>query len=171
MELPASVVEFEDTLDRIFQELEEAPTLTSGVGVLGPGAAYALVWEFGNIRQHKQGPKTVLGVNPVTGERVWMSIQAPWGYVRSNESEMWTVINQEIEKAKLGNTRQEVWREMNEVSTRIAVECQKIIRKAAPIDTGELRADIQEILPGDMPAWEADAQDQDTILEMMGGME
>lgn len=165
--IPATVLELDFKLDEIYSELEQDNNISSGVGVFGPAAAYALVWEFGNLRQHQQGPRTVMGVNLATGAQVWMSSQAPWGYVRASEADMWLVIEEEIKKARLGNTRAEVWKQLNEVATRIAVKCSRIIREAAPEDSGELKSNIIPLLPGDM----AGMDETETTLVMTGGEE
>src|SRR3954471_15404856 len=93
-----------DKLDELLLELEEHDKeISAGVATVGEPAAYAEVWEWGNVRQTKKGPKTVLGINP-DGEKVWLTIQAPFGYIRINENEFWQAVKDELAKVKFKST-------------------------------------------------------------------
>ena len=128
----------------------EAWTINAGVEVRGDAAAYALVWEFGNVRQHTKGPKTTLGVNLMTGERVWLTIQAPFGYVRVNEQEYWQIIKKNLQKLNLGGrTKQEIRASLEAVAYQCAQEICLLIQDTVPVDTGYLRDSIFPVEPGD----------------------
>lgn len=136
-------------LDKFLQELGNDGVVESGVSVEGEAAAYAEVWEWGNSRQQRQGPKTVLGTNP-RGERVWLSSQAPFGYIWTNEGKFWDSISQELKQVTFdGPTKRDVTEELKKASIRIATEIAKTISEAAPIDTGQLSESFRVVEPGD----------------------
>jgi hypothetical protein len=102
-----------------------------------------------NVRQHKKGPKTTLGVNLETGEQVWLTIQAPTGYVRVNEERYWRIIRDHLQALTLaGTTRVEIRRELEKAAYSMAKEIAEVIRETAPIDEGALRASILALPPG-----------------------
>ena len=128
-----------DHLDEFLLEMvEHDQEISAGVASMGDAAAYAEVWEWGNVRQSKPGPKTVLGTNP-NGEQVWLSIQAPFGYVRINENQYWEVLKQELAKVQFKSTNA---RGITEELEAAAEEAMKIIAQIigdhAPVDTGDL---------------------------------
>jgi hypothetical protein len=131
-----------------FAQADRTP-IEAGVGVEGPAAAYALVWEWGNIRQTKIGPKTTIGTNP-DGERVFLSIQAPHGYIRVNTPLYWAAFEQEIGRLKFTSTTAEgIHEEFQQVVERTASRVRDIIREHVPVDTGQLYDDIRVISAGD----------------------
>src|SRR5580765_2079633 len=81
-----------------YKEAADAGPVRGGVISEGDAAAYALVWEWGNARQTKEGPKTVRGINP-DGQPVWLSIQAPYGYIRIHEAESVNIIEMVLANA------------------------------------------------------------------------
>src|SRR6266850_3972819 len=88
-----------DKLDEFMLEFEQHDQeIKSGVMVVGDAVGYAEVWEWGNLRQTKPGPRTVIGTNP-KGDMVWLSSQAPFGWIRVNEDEIWNAVRKELEKA------------------------------------------------------------------------
>ncbi len=139
-----------DKLDFLFLELKEQAGLTeAGVKVEGEAAAYALVWEWGNARQHQIGPKTTLGVNP-DGKRVYLSIQAPTGYIRVNTPLFVAALKEELAKVRFSNVSTGgVSAELEKAAKRTALRMRDIIREHAPVDSGELHDDIQVVNPGD----------------------
>lgn len=122
-----------------FEELHDEP-VSVGVAVVGPAAAYAEVWEWGNVRQTKKGPRTVLGTNP-DGESVWLSSQAPNGYIRVNEDKYLGIVKIELEKVKFSSPDGAAMkRELQDAGKRIMEQVADVIREAAPVDTGQLRS-------------------------------
>src|SRR5580704_18942643 len=100
-----------DKLDEFLLEFQEHDQeVNVGIVSVGDAAAYSEVWEWGNVRQTKQGPRTVLGTNP-DGKQVWLSIQAPTGYIKINENNFWEAIKDEMSKATFERTTP---REINE---------------------------------------------------------
>jgi hypothetical protein len=103
-----------------------------------------------NVRQHKQGPKTTLGINLMTGEQVWLSIQAPSGYIRVNEQEYWSIMNKCFRELTLaGTTTEEIRKEIEAAAYKAARLIAEVIRDTAPEDSGLLRASILAVKPGD----------------------
>jgi len=148
--LSPSIQFSEDKLDELILEMKEQNQLTeAGVKIEGPAAAYGLVWEWGNARQTKKGPKTVRGTNP-DGERVWLSIQAPHGYIRVSLPLYNAIIKQELAKVRFTNTATgRVSQELEKAAVRAVKRIAKIIQDHAPVDSGELRDDIKIVMPGD----------------------
>lgn len=131
------------------KELEDDGLVESGVSVEGPASAYAEVWEWGNMRQTKKGPKTVLGTNP-RGERVWLSSQAPYGYIWRNEVNFWRSISQELEKVSFrGTTKQAVTGELEKACEKATKEMAGTIGESAPVDTGQLSDSFRSVPSGD----------------------
>lgn len=151
------LIEFE--LDKFLLEFQQqSKQVEAGVSVEGPAAAYALVWEWGNARQHQIGPRTTVGVNP-DGKRVFLSIQAPRGYIRVNTPLYWAALDQEMQKVKFsGNTPGAINDELQTAATRIANRIRDIIREHAPVDTGQLHDEIKTVKVGDTLLDEAEDQ-------------
>jgi flavin-binding protein dodecin len=139
-----------DKLDEMFLEMKEQNKLVeAGVKVEGPAAAYALVWEWGNARQTKKGPKTTLGINP-DGERVWLTIQAPHGYIRVGEPLYVKALQKELSKVRFTSTSTgSISQELQNAAIRAAKTMRDIIKEHAPVDSGELRDGIKLVEPGD----------------------
>jgi hypothetical protein len=136
-------------LDGYKKAAEEGP-VRGGVVVEGDAAAYALVWEWGNARQTKQGPKTVKGINP-DGSEVWLSIQAPSGYIAIHENEFLQIIDYQLGQIDLSEaeTGKEIRDEMKKASLASARMIAEIIRDFAPVDKGLLRESIEATDPND----------------------
>jgi len=132
------------------QEASEEGPIRGGVVSEGDAAAYALVWEWGNARQTQKGPKTVRGENP-DGESVWLTIQAPMGYIRINEAEYIRIIEDQLGAMDLGNleTGQDIRKAMKAASGRAANLIAEVIKQFAPIDSGALRDSIGAADPDD----------------------
>ena len=137
-------------LDKFLLEFQQQnKTVEAGVGVEGPGAAYALVWEWGNARQTQIGPRTTIGINP-DGTRVFLSIQAPRGYIRVNTPLYWAALESELNKVKFsGSTTLAIREELERAAVKAANRIRDIIREHVPVDTGQLHADIRTIGIGD----------------------
>lgn len=155
-----TVKELKKILDVMKKSADEGP-VRGGVMSEGDAAAYALVWEWGNARQTQKGPKTVLGTNP-DGEQVWLSIQAPFGYIRINEDEYVRILQEELEQADFGDLegdtiRLELWLASHRAAERIA----EVIRGTVPVDTGNLQESIVAMDPDD-----PDLQGGDENLEL-----
>jgi hypothetical protein len=146
-------------LDKFLLEFEQQHgEVSSGVSVEGPAAAYALVWEWGNARQVRVGPKTTVGTNP-DGKKVFLSIQAPRGYIRVNSPLYWAALEQEMQKVKFaGTSTGAIHDELEAAAERIATRVRDIIREHAPVDTGQLHDEIQVVSVGDILLDESDEQ-------------
>lgn len=121
-----------------------------GVVSEGDGAAYALVWEWGNARQTKQGPKTVRGTNP-DGEEVWLSIQAPEGYIRISEPVYIAILQEKLAGINFSDISNgsAIRKEILKASQEAAIEIAEIIKENAPEDTGQLKNSIKPAKPND----------------------
>jgi hypothetical protein len=139
-----------DKLDEFLLEFEQHDRMVSaGVQVIGEGAAYALVWEYGNVRQTQYGPRTVMGVNP-DGTSIWMSTQAPYGYIATNTQEYYDIATAVLtglrfDQPDAAAMNAELERGARLISRRMA----EIVKDAAPKDTGVLARGIQPVDPGD----------------------
>lgn len=156
---------FAKELSRIDKKVE------GGVAVVGPAAAYALVWEWGNARQTKKGPKTTLGINP-DGSRVWLSIQAPKGYIRVLRPIFSRIIDQEIAKVKFKDlSANSLQKELSSAASRITERLAKIIAEHAPEDSGNLKSSIisltqNQLVAYDLEKFEEEAEYIPTELEL-----
>lgn len=119
----------------------------AGLMATGPAAAYAEVWEWGNARQVKQGPRTVQGVNP-DGETVWLSTQAPMGYIAIHSDKYLEIIRDEISKLALSGgigTNDE----LKQVAHKAMERIKEVVSESAPVDSGQLRDCFQVVDDGD----------------------
>jgi hypothetical protein len=139
-----------DKLDEFLLEFaEHDQEVNAGVASVGEAAAYADVWEWGNIRQSKPGPKTVLGTNP-DGEQVWLSIQAPFGYIKIHENDYWDALKQELAKVKFSSTNAKgITEELAAAGKRAMKLCAQLISDSAPVDRGTLKDSFKVIEDGD----------------------
>lgn len=167
--IPAVEIDFSEAEETFLSELEDVGSMEVGVASVGEAASYALIWEFGNVRQTKKGPKTTLGVNRLTGEQVWLSIQAPTGYIRVNEDKYWRIIRDCLDEVELsGTTSQEIRAELEKAAYEIARQIADVIRETAPEDSGALKASILVLKPGDeMLDDEQDFENQVETLEFI----
>lgn len=117
-----------------------------GVMSYGEAAAYALVWEFGNARQTKEGPKTTLGITP-DGEQVWLSIQAPSGYIRIHDAEFREILTEELGRVLIFSTN--LRKELEDASYRAARRIAPLIESTAPVDEGKLVASVLALYAND----------------------
>lgn len=159
-------IEF-DKLDEFLLEFEEHDLEVSvGVMVVGDAAAYAEVWEWGNTRQKKQGPKTVLGPNP-NGEIVWLSTQAPEGWIRRNEDQMMVALVKELEKVTFDSPNAAQMTKQMETAMRAGAEkAVEILKEHVPVDSGQLRDSIKVVPAGDAML---SAEGDTGALEITGG--
>lgn len=150
------------------KELELNVTVSSGVVAEGDAASYALIWEFGNVRQHKKGPKTVLGVSLATGEQVWLSTQAPQGYIRVCEPIFWRYIREEIQNVQIGQGNLDATKkELKDMAMRVARKMQAELQRTVPVDSGALRESITPVADGD-PVLDEPDKFPGQILQMEG---
>lgn len=142
---PMPLAIFDDIDTASLDDLENIKTITGGIGVFGPAAAYALVWEMGSKRT-QTGPKTVWGVNR-DGEVRIFSMQAPAGYVGVISDQFWPIIEHELSKVDYGGRNIQIQLEVavDNASQRIA----RLVSDNAPVDSGDLRAGIQYLDSGD----------------------
>lgn len=159
--IPSMSVELKG-YDKFLSELEKGFEIKTGVASIGKAAAYVFVWEYGNARQEQEGPKTTKGVNP-DGEVVWLSIQAPSGFIAVSESQYQQILKDELSKVTFkGNTAKEIKKELEDASYRAMQRIAKIIAKNAPVDSGDLRDTIKPVKSGSALL----DQEDDRILEI-----
>lgn len=144
-----TVKKLQKLLDGYSKAADGGP-IRGGVTVEGEAAAYALVWEWGNIRQTKEGPKTVKGMNP-DGEEVWLSTQAPFGYIRINEPMYFQILQDKLGTVDFSDVEsaKQILDEMKRASAEAGELIAEIIREHAPVDSGQLREEIQAADPDD----------------------
>jgi hypothetical protein len=145
----AAVKEIKKVL-KSYQDAALDGPVRGGVVSTGDAASYALVWEWGNARQTKQGPKTVKGMNP-DGSSVWLSIQAPFGYIRIHEAEYIRILEQQISDAdfKQVESGKDIRKVLKQVAATAGAKIADVIRSVAPIDSGDLRESIKAATPDD----------------------
>lgn len=139
-----------DKIDEFLLEMaEHDKEIKCGVASVGPASAYAETWEWGNVRQSKPGPKTVLGQNP-DGEQVWLSIQAPFGYIKINENAYWDALKQELAKVSFkGPGAKQITEELQAAGKRAMRLCAQLIGDSAPVDKGDLSHSFKVVEDGD----------------------
>lgn len=121
----------------------------AGVAASGPGTAYALVWELGNIRMTKAGPKTVMGHNPISGETAFFSTQAPLGYVRVLVPVFMQIIVNEMRTVQWASANKAVIeKQIKNAAAVITQKMAQLVAQHAPVDTGDLQMSIVPIAPG-----------------------
>jgi len=154
-----------DRLDVFLLELEQHDkTIFAGVVVEGPGAAYWANWEWGNTRQTKPGPKTVLGTNP-DGTTVWLSAQAPFGFIRINTASFWDAVDYVMKDVDFNQPdAKSITRVLENAAKKISKLMTQIIQDSAPRDTGELASDIHPVDPGDSILDSDDTDPFETLL-------
>jgi hypothetical protein len=146
---PIIEVEVEAPPDMVNWFDRNARMVESGVASVGPAAAYALVWEWGNMRQAEKGPNTVLGTNPA-GDKVWLSIQAPRGWIAINEPRMWRAIDEELDKLEFnGEDEFHISTQLEALSERVSIRLLDILKDTVPIDSGDLQSSLRVVEPGD----------------------
>lgn len=126
---------------------DQAPAIGGGAASVGEAAAYALVWEWGNTRQTKQGPRTVRGINP-DGESVWLSSQAPMGYISLHEDEFLVAIGDEVSQVDFSDGILKAVPDLLSAADRSSARIAYIISQNAPIDSGDLADSIQPLVRG-----------------------
>jgi hypothetical protein len=147
---------------------KHARVIECGVAAVGEPAAYALVWEWGNVRQSEKGPRTVLGVNP-DGENVWLSIQAPKGWIAINEPAMWDALDAEVDKIEFtGEDEFHISEQIEKAAIRIAKVIKNLLQDTVPIETAALHDSLQVIEPGDS-LLDKFGEDNDTGIFMISG--
>lgn len=157
-----------DKLDDFLLEFAEHDReIKAGVASVGDAAAYSLVWEFGNIRQVQQGPNTVKGINP-DGKEVWLSIQAPYGYISVHENDYIEILKDELSKVEYkSKTKEGIEREIKVAAFNAAKRCAQLIKDTAPYREGNLSDSIKPVRPDDSILDEEDS----TRTLVIGGEE
>lgn len=150
-------------LDKSFGPVGDLSKISSGVGVFGSAAAYALVWELGTLRWPQPGPKTIWSTNRY-GERVIMTKQAPHGYVGINATVAQSILHEELVKVKfnladIARYKLDLEVAMDNAAIRIA----RVISDDAPVDSGDLRSQIQLISSDEVDLLDTDS-DQGTLF-------
>ncbi len=136
-----SLKEVKKALDS-FREASAGGPVRGGVASVGEASAYALVWEWGNSRQTQKGPKTVLGTNP-DGSQVWLSLQAPFGYIRIHEPEYIQILEKELEAMDFDALdARDIRTAMELAAIRAGEKMAALIRETVPLDSGDLKESI-----------------------------
>jgi hypothetical protein len=137
-----------DKLDSFLVEFENLGTISGGVAVYGPAAAYALVWEYGapppwHIK--KPGPKTLWGTNAL-GETKIMTRTAPDGYIAIHHDDLWPLLEKELSYVKFSSKNEDGIRLELEVAVDNATQAwARMISDSAPVDSGDLRSGIDYV--------------------------
>lgn len=131
-------------LHQFIQEMEDVDErIESGIVSVGDASAYANVWEWGNVQQTKKGPKTTLGINP-DGEQVWLTIQAPSGYIRVNQATYELIMIQEVDKVDFSQTDgRKIDKQLKLATDRISKRILAVLQDTVPVDSGDLRDSLQ----------------------------
>lgn len=125
-------------------------TMQAGVKVSGESTAYWAIWEWGYAtRVIKPGPKTQWGTNPA-GEAKVLTIVAPTGYIRVNRKQYEEILQDEFKVSKIWKKPLSEWEPlMTSILNKAAERCAAVIRDAAPIDSGQLRSEIESAKVGE----------------------
>lgn len=117
-----------------------------GIESDGGPSAYSQVWEWGNTRQTRKGPHTTYGVAP-DGRRIWLSTQAPFGYVRLNEPNFAAAIERRMTEQEPDDDR--LQEQVVSAAKAASQDIAAIVRATAPVDTGALMDSIRAVDPSD----------------------
>lgn len=140
---------FDNVDEFILEMIEHDKEIKAGVMIVGDAAGYAPVWEWGNRRQKKPGPRTVIGTNP-RGRMVWLSSQAPFGYIRINEHFMHEIVDDVFSKLSFNDpSPAAITRKLEQAAKKISKAIAEVIRDSAPVDSGLLRKSIVPVDPND----------------------
>jgi hypothetical protein len=158
-----------EKLDEVLLELESHDKLfAAGVASIGEAAGYALIWEWGNARQVQAGEETCQGTNP-DGSTVWLSVQAPFGYISINEPLYWAIVQEVLSEVKFAQTDPAAMTaEFEKAMFKIAKLIAPIIRDAAPFASGALRDSITALAPGDSLLDDSTAEDGALVASTEG---
>jgi hypothetical protein len=145
-------------LEKFLKTFPGAQKLSSGVGVFGTAEAYALVWELGSRRLLKYGPvpKTLWSTNRL-GEQAILTKQAPKGYVGINAKKAKKIFKEELAKVKINMQNMNLSKLRLEIALdNAALRLARIISDSAPVDSGDLRSQIQSISTDEMDDFDDD---------------
>lgn len=141
--------------DKLVQQIQNLPNLIQGgVKVDGESAAYSLVWEWGSARlaaigKDPPGPKTLWSTNP-NGEMTVLTLTAPHGFIRINTERYREILRERYKDADLPNTPIKQWEsKIKKLLQGASAICAGVIADAAPIDSGDLRSQIEPVAPDD----------------------
>lgn len=144
-----------ENIDKVLNLLQKMSVIVeSGVESVGPPSAYSLVWEFGNVRQKHQGPKTVQGRDEKGRfSSAWFSTQAPRGWIGIHEPAIWKIIEEEIGKVSFDSvqdiTEDSLKQELEQAYLNIAERALVLLQSTVPIDSGDLYDSLKVVPPGD----------------------
>jgi hypothetical protein len=143
-------IEFEDVDNFLLEMQEHDKEIKAGVMIVGePEDVYGPVWEWGNRRQKKSGPRTVIGTNP-RGQMVWLSSQAPFGWIRINEPFMHRIVDDVLGELSFDQPdAASITREIERGAKKISKAIADVLKDSAPVDTGALRRSIVPVDPND----------------------
>ena len=158
-------ITFENVDEFLLEMIQHNKEIKSGIAVIGDAADYALVWEWGNRRQKKPGPRTVLGTNP-KGKSVWLSTQAPFGYIRINEPFMHRIVDEVMATVSFDKPNAAaITVELEKAAKKISKAIADVVRDSAPVDSGLLRKSIVPVDPNDVML-DRDTSDEFDTLDL-----
>jgi len=167
--LAASDLIDDKEFERFVEDVDNIGQVSGGIASVGAAAVYALVWEWGNARQTKKGPKTVMGVNP-DGERVWLSIQAPEGYIRINTPQFLDALDKALASVSFRTlTAKAIRAEIEKANLVASQKIVMILQQTAPEDSGDLRESFTILRPND-PDLNSNEDDLDLSSSEFGGI-
>ncbi len=118
-------------------------SVEAGIVSEGEASAYANVWEWGNVRQTKKGPKTTWGINP-DGQGAWLTIQAPHGYIRVHQTAYELIMMEEMYKVNFSLSKgREIDKQVKRAVDRISKKILRILQDTVPVDTEALKDSLR----------------------------
>lgn len=137
-------------IDKLVQSIASLPDVVyTGVKVRGPASKYALVWEWGSARLTKPGPKTTWSINPA-GQQVILTLTAPFGWIRINRHKYLDFLREEWLNTHFTQLPLSQWgAAAADLMLHAATRAAALMADTAPIDSGELRANIVPVGPND----------------------
>lgn len=147
--MPKRAMTFDELAAR-FEALASVPSATAALGIADQEvAAYARVLEYGSIVEQPPWPtpgaRTTLAVDPESGARVVVSLQAPHGFIRAQAPQFPALIARALAAPA-------DWLDADAVQSHIARALRDAsqaalerIRSAAPRDSGRLAQSLQAL--------------------------
>ena len=147
--MPSEQLSFDD-LASMFAALAEIDGARAGIGIMDAEMSrYARVLEYGSVVGERpwpqSGPRTVLAVNPETGEEAIVSAQAPQGFIRVNSPAAAQALTEELRRVSNWLDADALGQEFDDAVRNAAQQAADLLRAAAPQGTGELAESLQVV--------------------------
>ncbi len=148
--MPTRQITFDELAAR-FEKVATVPGAQSAIGITDPElAAYARVLEYGSVAGQppwpRPGARTTLAVDPESGARVVVSLQAPQGFIRAQAPQFPAAVANALaapaDWLDADAVRSHIERALRD-ATQAALER---IRSAAPRDSGRLAESLQALM-------------------------